>query len=134
MTRYLFVYGTLSPEHAPPEIADVVNDLKLIAEGFVHGWLYDLGKYPGAILDEDSPHKIFGQVFSLPDNDCVLKDLDEYEEFNPHNLKNSLFVRKRTKATLTDGQKIECWIYVYNKNPKTAMLISGGDYAEYKAA
>ena len=45
----LFVYGTLRPERAPAEIADVV---RLVGGGTVQGRLLELGGYPGLVGGE----------------------------------------------------------------------------------
>jgi gamma-glutamylcyclotransferase (GGCT)/AIG2-like uncharacterized protein YtfP len=132
MKEYLFTYGTLSPEFAPLEIAEAVGRLKFVNDGFIRGWLYDLGDFPGAVLDEKSPNYVFGQVFQLPDDKLVLNQLDEYEEFDLNNIKGSLFVRKKATVTTANQRKIECWIYVYNQIPEQAELVASGNYTEYK--
>lgn len=134
MTEYLFIYGTLIPEHASDEIARIVDDLRYVGKASVPGRLYDLGEYPGAVLDPSSPTKVFGRVYELPEDQTVLRLLDSYEEFDPDNLAKSLFMRKQTIVTLDDAQSVRCWIYTYNQDPGTAPLISGGDYKEYQAA
>ena len=66
MTHHLFVYGTLSPRHAPLEIAATVRRLRPVGQASVRGRLYDLGEYPGAVLSEKSRSVIRGEVFELP--------------------------------------------------------------------
>ncbi|HYH84697.1 MAG TPA: gamma-glutamylcyclotransferase family protein [Pyrinomonadaceae bacterium] len=134
MKEYIFIYGTLLPEYAPDEIAGIVRQLRRVGSGCVRGRLYDLGNYPGVILDASSRTKVRGHLFALPDGKRVLRALDSYEDFKPDDVKNSLFVRKRTTATLDDGRKVECWVYVYNRDPSSAPLVSGGDYAKIEAA
>lgn len=134
MKEHLFIYGTLLPEYASGEIADTIGRLRCTGKASVEGRLYDLGKYPGAILDSSSRMKVFGRVYELPDDRSVLQALDSYEEFDPRHSDNSLFVRKQTTAVLDDGRKVQCWIYVYNRNPGSAPLVSDGDYQKYQAA
>ena len=62
MSKYLFSYGTLRCGHAPEEIAPVVERLRPAGTGFVLGQLYDLGEYPGIVLDSRSPQRVFGDV------------------------------------------------------------------------
>jgi len=133
MVSYIFVYGTLLGEFAPPEIAVVITKLELIGAGFVHGRLYDLGDYPGAILDASSETKIFGRVYRLPSDSDILNALDDYEEFHPHKSSQSLFIRKQTEAFLTSGEKIRCWVYEYNRNISFVSLIESGDYSKVTA-
>lgn len=122
------------PEHAPDAMSGAVKRLRYIGPAFTQGRLYDLGEYPGAVLDASSRTKIMGRIFSLPEDENLLNSLDEYEGFDPRNRKNSLFVREETKVTLESGQKLSCWIYVYNQDVSGAKLISGGDYLKYQAA
>lgn len=127
--RYLFSYGTLSPRHAPPEIAPTVRRFRRVGKGFVHGQLFDLGEYPGAILTRNGS-RIAGQIFELPDDPEVLNRLDEYEGFDRAHPQKSLFVRKRRYVQLQDGRKIFCWIYGYNRPVKSARRLSGGVYSK----
>ncbi len=116
MNEFLFVYGTLQPAHAPAEIASVVTKLHPIDVGSVNGILYDLGEYPGAVLDPSSKHRIAGTVFQLPNDPDVLCALDAYEEFDPDAPGSSLFLRVLHPVALTKGGTLQCWIYVYNLN------------------
>jgi len=115
--EYLFVYGTLAPEKAPPEISNAVAKLRRVGAGRVKGHLYDLGDYPGAILDGPLPSLIPGQIFQLPDDMHVLESLDEYEDFKPADPDESLFVRVKSPVHLADGRQLDCWVYVYNRDP-----------------
>ena len=134
MKEYLFSYGTLLPEYAPGEISSTVRGLECVGSAFVLGRLYDLGEYPGAILDPTSQMKVVGKVFALPEDQNVLKSLDSYEGFKPEDLKHSLFVREQTTVTLDGGGKLSCWIYVYNQDLNDALLVASGDYKKYQAA
>jgi len=133
MTRYLFTYGTLLPEHAPTEIASVVEQLRKVGSGAVRGRLYDLGEYPGAVLDPSSSKKISGAVFQLPDDPAVLAKLDAYEGFQPRTRRSSLFVRTLCPVTMRNGRRLRCWIYVYNRKPTAAPVIVNGRYPRKRA-
>jgi gamma-glutamylcyclotransferase (GGCT)/AIG2-like uncharacterized protein YtfP len=128
---YLFSYGTLLPEHAPAEIASIVRKLLPVGEGIVCGRLYDLGEYPGAVLDAETPQTIFGRVFKVPTRD-LLKALDNYEGYNPADCPGSLFVRQRCAVVMRDGAKLPCWVYVYNRETGPAPLIPHGDYTKLR--
>src|ERR687884_634015 len=132
MSKYLFLYGTLLSSHAPSEIAETVMKLRRVGRGYVHGHLYDLGEYPGAILDKSLNARISGEVYEIPDGEDVLASLDLYEEFNPARPKDSLFVRRQASVTLSNGRVLDCWVYIYNKDPGAAPLVVGGDYSKYK--
>jgi gamma-glutamylcyclotransferase (GGCT)/AIG2-like uncharacterized protein YtfP len=122
VTECLFVYGTLLPGRAPAEIADVVNALVPVGPATVRGRLYDLGEYPGVILNgpaDDEADTIPGQVFALPPDPPALaralQRLDAYEAYYPDDPAHSLFVRRRTAIHRLDGLTQSCWIYVYNQ-------------------
>ncbi len=126
MSDYLFTYGTLKPGQAPEQIAPAVHKLTPIGSGFVHGSLYDLGDFPGAILDPASEKRISGTVFKLSDDPGVLRQLDEYEEYDPKARETSLFIRELHPVALASGGQLECWVYVYNGKPNPQNLLESG--------
>ena len=134
MTDYLFLYGTLLPDYAAEEAADIVRLFKHIGSAYVTGRLYDLGDYPGAILDQSSETSICGELVALPQGHNLIEELDRYEEFDPSNPEGSLFIRKRTNVILASGETVPAWIYVYNRDPGNAPVVRGGDYSKSKVA
>jgi gamma-glutamylcyclotransferase (GGCT)/AIG2-like uncharacterized protein YtfP len=134
MPEYLFLYGTLLPGNPHSKSLPVLRRLKPVGSATVRGRLYDFGDYPGALVDPAAKTLIKGTLFKLPNNDEVLKALDEYEEFDSRNKKSSLFVRMQADATLDDGRRLPAWLYVYNRNPRKGRLIADGEYPESRAA
>lgn len=128
MSDYLFAYGTLQPDHVAPEVSGAVARLRPVGKGYVHGLLYDLGEYPGAILSAATRRRIHGTVFRLAGEPGTLGQLDEYEGFDPDNPSDSLFVRKLHSVMLPSGRSVPCWIYEYNREPGAARLVTGGVY------
>ncbi len=126
MPDYLFAYGTLLPGAAPAEITRAAARLKPVGEGSVRGRLYNLGHFPGAVLDPAGEQVIHGVVFKLPGDAATLAALDLYEEFDPENAAASQFLRTRCVASLASGAALECWIYVYNRGIKNVPLVEGG--------
>jgi gamma-glutamylcyclotransferase (GGCT)/AIG2-like uncharacterized protein YtfP len=129
MTHHLFVYGTLSPRHAPPEIAPTVKRLRPVGRASVRGRLYDLGEYPGAVLSKNSRSVIRGEVFELPGDQSTLTSLDDYEGFEPAKPRSSLFLRRTWPVTMDDGTRLRCWVYVYNGDMKSARPVTSGRYS-----
>jgi gamma-glutamylcyclotransferase (GGCT)/AIG2-like uncharacterized protein YtfP len=113
MPEPLFIYGTLHPDRAPAEIADAARRLTSIGPATICARLYNLGAYPGAVLDEAAP-PIPGELFAVPD-DATLARLDWYEDYRPGDPDSSLYLRVQTTATLSDGSQRTCWVYVYNR-------------------
>jgi len=115
MPTVLFIYGTLHPDRAPREIAAAARRLQPIGPATIQARVYNLGEYPGAILDPTAP-PIPGKLFTIPDSE-TLAALDAYEDFRPNDPANSLFLRAETTATTPDGSRQPCWVYVYNREP-----------------
>ncbi|HLV86919.1 MAG TPA: gamma-glutamylcyclotransferase family protein [Candidatus Sulfotelmatobacter sp.] len=132
-TAHLFVYGTLSPRHAPPEIKATVRRLRPVGSASVRGHLYDLGEYPGAVLSKNSRSLIHGQVFELPEDAQTLSSLDDYEGFEPDKPTSSLFVRRTLPVKMEDGTRLRCWIYVYNGAVKDAAPLRNGRYSRRRS-
>lgn len=114
MSESLFVYGTLHPDRAPSEIADVVRQLEPIGKGSIRARFHRFREYPAIKLDPRARKKIDGDVFRIPD-DASLKQLDEYEEYYPAAPLKSLFTRRLVNVRLADGSEIEAWVYEYAK-------------------
>jgi gamma-glutamylcyclotransferase (GGCT)/AIG2-like uncharacterized protein YtfP len=129
MAQYLFVYGTLDPKQAPEEIATVVRQMRSVGRASVRGRLYDLGQYPGVILDDSTESVVQGELFMLPPHLDLLRRLDEYEGFDRANPGRSLFLRKKCSVTAPGGRQQVAWIYEFNQDPGDAPLVPLGDYA-----
>jgi gamma-glutamylcyclotransferase (GGCT)/AIG2-like uncharacterized protein YtfP len=128
MSDFLFTYGTLRPGHASGKIASVAARLQPECEGYIHGVLYDLGRYPGALIDANSERKIFGQVSKLPDDPECLRALDAYEDYDPKSPPTSLYLREVHPVHLADGSTRLCWVYVYNQPIGSARIVESGRY------
>ena len=93
MPAHLFLYGTLRPELVPPRANPLTATLTPVGRGTIRGRLYDLGSYPGAVLDA-AADRIVGQVCRLPDEAAeALAALDRYEDYDPARPESSLYVR-----------------------------------------
>ena len=134
MISYLFLYGTLLRGEKANEVKDIIKTFRRIGRASVRGRLYDLGPYPGAVLDSPSGFSVHGELVKVPHDPAMLERLDEYEEFDPSNLRSSVFIRQKTRVNLDDGRKVMAWIYVYNRDPGAAPLIQSGDYSKTKVA
>ena len=128
MKDYLFVYGTLAGESAPKEVAGAFNKLRYVGRGFILGRLYDLGKYPGAVLNGNPRERIFGKLYQLPGDPEVLDRLDKYEEFDPGHPSQSLFKRSQASINRPNKTKVKGWVYEYNGDTTTLPRIKNGQY------
>lgn len=121
MNKHLvFVYGTLRRGSAGA-MSLRFPDSKFIAEAQVSGSLYDLGAYPGLILNE-SGSMVVGEVYEVDDE--LLKKLDEFEA-------SSNYLREQFEISF-DTQRKLCW--TYEPDPEfysLRTLIASGDWIEY---
>ena len=106
----------------------MVRRFEPVGKGTVRGTLYDLGSYPGAVLDDGSPRRISGTVYRLPPGDDVLPRLDDYEGFDPQVPQASLFIRRLHPVDLDGGRTLPCWIYEYTGSTGHAAIIENGMY------
>ena len=121
MDKHLvFVYGTLRRGGGCAMSKRFPNS-KFIADAKVSGCLYDLGAYPGLLLNE-SNSLVIGEVYEVDDE--ILNKLDDFEA-------SSYYWRKQVEISLGTHRSI-CWIYEPNPefySPYT--LITSGDWIEY---
>ncbi len=125
-TSYLFVYGTLL--NRQNEFGAYLQaNCTFYADGKFKGRLYDIGEYPGAVLDESSNIYVYGKVFSLNNTNEVLIQLDAYEGYGPDEEQPNLFVRKMVSVETT-GEILDCWVYLYNLPINNLLTIPNGKY------
>jgi gamma-glutamylcyclotransferase (GGCT)/AIG2-like uncharacterized protein YtfP len=121
MSKHLvFVYGTLR-QGGIRAMPGLFPAAKFIGTAKIVGSLYDLGAYPGLVLDESSA-PVTGEVYEIDEE--ILRELDEIEA-------SSNYRREQIEASL-DNQKLPCW--VYGPEPESYSLdtlITSGDWIEY---
>jgi gamma-glutamylcyclotransferase (GGCT)/AIG2-like uncharacterized protein YtfP len=121
MNKHLvFIYGTLRRGEAGSMSIRFPNS-KFIGDAKVNGSLYDLGAYPGLLLNE-SNSVVTGEVYEVDDE--TLKELDDFEG-------SSHYLRKQFEVSLGTERRV-CW--TYEPNPEfysPAKLITSGDWIEY---
>lgn len=124
MTKHLvFVYGTLRRGSAGA-MSSRFPDSQFISEAKVHGSLYDLGSYPGLLLNE-SNSLVVGEVYEVDDE--TLSMLDDFEA-------SSNYLRKQVEISLGTNRRI-CWTYEPNPDFYSfRTLIASGDWIEYVKA
>ena len=96
---------------------------KFVADGTVNGSLYDLGEYPGLLLD-GSNTSVIGEVYEVDDE--TLNELDEFEA-------SSNYRRKQVEVSL-GSEKTTCSMYVPEDSSEVSSsrpLIPSGDWMEY---
>jgi gamma-glutamylcyclotransferase (GGCT)/AIG2-like uncharacterized protein YtfP len=121
MKKHLvFVYGTLRRGSARAMSVRFPNS-KFVADAKVSGRLFDLGAYPGLLLNESSS-LVTGEVYEVDDE--ILNRLDDFES-------SSHYLRKQVEISLGADRRIG-WTYEPNPefySPRT--LITSGDWIQY---
>jgi gamma-glutamylcyclotransferase (GGCT)/AIG2-like uncharacterized protein YtfP len=142
-SHLLFTYGTLMLTTGIAAVDEAMRGAGVsLGRGYVHGRLYDLGEYPGAVAathaageqDEDSP-KVWGHLLRLADPQALFAVLDPYEGFDAGNPAASEFVRAEALVMLagSDGP-LEAQIYWYNFPLTGHDRIDSGDFLAHWAA
>ena len=121
MNKHLvFVYGTLRRGCAGAMSIRFPKS-KFIADAKVKGSLYDLGAYPGLLLNE-SDSLVIGEVYEV--NDETLTNLDDFEA-------SSHYWRKQVQISFGTNRR-RCWVYAPKPEAFShRTLIASGDWIEY---
>ncbi|SEN52076.1 Uncharacterized conserved protein YtfP, gamma-glutamylcyclotransferase (GGCT)/AIG2-like family [Mucilaginibacter gossypiicola] len=127
--QFLFVYGTLlQPGN---QFADYLSKhCKFISEGKIKGRLYDIGDYPGAVIDDREERYIYGRIFMMDDPETILKIVDDYEGIGDVYHHPQEYTREQVNI-LTIDNNINCWMYLYNLSVSNCRQIISGDYMQY---
>jgi gamma-glutamylcyclotransferase (GGCT)/AIG2-like uncharacterized protein YtfP len=130
-----FVYGTLLPGQC--------NDhywggyiLRSVPAVLSCAKLYEFPGYPMLIESLDSASKVVGQIIWVgPDRyEAVLTKLDQLEEYDPADVKNSFYLRLAKNINTGNGSSITTWVYVGKPNLiKGLPAIIDGDWARHMA-
>lgn len=124
--NHIFIYGTLMKDYENYKKFSLSEKLNYIGKGKLNGTMYDLGDYPGIIInDQDSSIK--GELYKIKDQ-RILRDLDEFECYHPDSVKESLYIRKEVQLT---KPSIKSWCYIYNKSINNKNKIKSGDWRSY---
>lgn len=122
----IFVYGTLRRGSTHHHLIAAVGDY--LMQGSVAGNLYDIGTYPGLVVNPTTTYKVTGEVYRMADSDGALNALDDYEGCSANFAPPFEFIRQTAEVMLEDGKIISAWVYLYNGPVKNKPEILLGDY------
>jgi gamma-glutamylcyclotransferase (GGCT)/AIG2-like uncharacterized protein YtfP len=126
MNNLLFVYGTLLNGENESAVYLKTNS-RFYSEGKIPGKLYNIGKYPGAVLLPDCKDYIYGRVLQLDHPENAFAIIDDYEGYRADQSIPNEFIRLISLVETSSAQ-INCWIYVYNLSISGLKLIKSGRY------
>jgi gamma-glutamylcyclotransferase (GGCT)/AIG2-like uncharacterized protein YtfP len=131
--RHIFVYGTLRKALEQEMAGVLVREAHFVGEASVRGVLFDLGTYPGLVVNEQATGLVKGEIYALraPSADGTLAALDEYEGCAPSDVEPHEYRRVLVQATLADGPVLSAWAYVLNRSIAGLTPIPSGDYVAW---
>ena len=112
----------------------IANYLKsnsdFLGEGYVNGFLLDIGHYPGLVYKPNSEKQVIGHVFQLNQPKEMLPNLDHYECVGPAFASPNQYRRELIEVNL-NGEQFSCWAYLYNLPVAGIKVIESGNYLAY---
>jgi gamma-glutamylcyclotransferase (GGCT)/AIG2-like uncharacterized protein YtfP len=125
----LFVYGTLRNDSPHPMARTLRNNARWLGLGWLRGRLYDLGEYPGLVVDPHAGELVWGDVWVLPVRcEGLLANLDVYEEAAAEFPPPREYERERRWVHWKDARLL-CWCYTFQwPVPSNARRIPHGDW------
>lgn len=131
MKTPIFVYGTLRTGlHNYNRIlkGNVSEAVEAKLENFD---MYSIGgAYPAIVAGKG---EVVGELIEVNDEhyDETMRALDHLEGYFPRDKRNSMYLRETLTVTTADGEKVEAYVYLWNR-PVPATHIPSGDWVDYK--
>lgn len=132
-TVSLFVYGSFSENMVHYDLLSQFVTAKEPAAMEAFAYRLEVG-YPVLSLEArgtgEAPCWVSGQLLEVQAEAVLFKLLDEFHGWSPVNPEKSLFFKTTRSVRKSDGSELSANCYVINpaKLPKTAQIISGGDW------
>jgi gamma-glutamylcyclotransferase (GGCT)/AIG2-like uncharacterized protein YtfP len=127
--QYLFVYGTLRRNRQNQSQHPYLDACDYLSDGFMHGELYEIDAYPGAVAGGTA--LVIGELYAMRNPERTLSALDIYEECTAHFPQPHEYIRRELPIRLSDGQTVSAWTYLYNRPLDGLARIHSGDYLNY---
>lgn len=126
---HIFVYGTLRSRANAPERKLLATNGTRIGIGRVESASLHVGEYPYAVPIKNPGRSLVGEVYHfdpsvMPD---VLAKLDTYEEYDPTDIKGSLYRREAIRVRVGERHLL-AWIYWYNRPLGNTPRLAHGNY------
>jgi gamma-glutamylcyclotransferase (GGCT)/AIG2-like uncharacterized protein YtfP len=121
----LIVYGTLRSGTGWRERLGVDHLVRSAGPCSITGSLYDLGWYPGLVL-EPTGRPVACEVLELLDP-SALAVFDRFEGFDPATPDAGEYRR------VTIDDPVRAWIYVFERPVRSDQLVPGGDWLTHLA-
>jgi gamma-glutamylcyclotransferase (GGCT)/AIG2-like uncharacterized protein YtfP len=126
ITPHLFVYGTLLSRQNSYG-AYIQQHCIFLQPGKFKGKLYDMGEYPGAVVQETGDQYVYGSIYLMDEPEKILAFIDDYEGFGDDQEQPNLFIRM-LRDTETASETMKCWVYLYNLPVEHFTQVKSGRY------
>ena len=125
MSKHLFVYGSLRSESPHPLAVKLRSQGRLIGKGSACGVLYDLGRYPAAMFGSEHKSRVIGEIFELPRDGRLLRELDYFEGTEEP---ASPLSRIEIDVLIEEGSSLRLETYSLGTPPPIRRVIESGDW------
>ncbi len=126
--QYLFVYGTLRSEFNSELHKIISKNSEFIGMSSYQGKIYMVAEFPGIVPSNSSNDAVVGELYKILHPEKLLGLLDDYEEYNPANQAESLYIRQVIEIVDDKKQALKAWGYIYNKPVADLEEIESGDF------
>ena len=123
--KHLFVYGSLRAESPHTLAVKLRSQGRLLGRGSAPGILYDLGRYPAALFGADHKGRVIGEIFELPRDGRLLRELDYFEGTEEP---ASPLSRIEIEVLFDDGSSLRLETYSLGAPPPIRRVIASGDW------
>lgn len=125
----VFVYGTLRHGSTNPHAAFLSFRCRRIGSAKLPGRLFRHGAHFAAVHEPESKKEVVGDILLLPHPYAgeILQSLDRYEGIGAGLAGQPVFQRHKVMAVLEDGNRVECWTWLFLLPVQGLMEIRSGD-------
>jgi len=102
-----------------------------IANATLQGQLFQVAKYPGAVISANKSHQVHGEIYRLLKPSLTLQKLDDYEECSDRFPKPHEYKRTLQRVVLATGESMQAWVYLYQYPLTGLKRIENGDYVAF---
>jgi len=128
-TEFIFVYGTLRQETATTMSQHLRKQCDFVSTGFLQAQLFEVDGYPGAVMSDNVHDYVIGDVFT--GQTSIVQELDHYEECSDDFPQPHEYVRQQHPVTLSNGDVVQAWVYLFNRDVSDLFHIQSGDYVTF---
>ena len=123
--EFIVLYGSLMQRLKNRDQLNLAQSLNFHGQCKLKGRLYDLGAYPGLVLNKEDI--IYGELYKIV-HPKALNILDEYERFDDNDSSNSLYIRRCIQLV---HPKQQAWVYVYNGDTSKKKRVESGSWRQH---